>query len=92
MVRWAARLKRVRLDGESLLISNYLREVRVPISALIDMHQGDRPDSPITLGFKDPSPFGGPIVLIPARPTDLLVWRDNHAADELRRLAHFDSD
>ena len=92
VVRWATRVKRVRVDGDFLLISNYVREVRVPIEALIDIHPGERADSPITLGFKDPTPFGGPIVLIPARPTDLLVWRDNHVAEQLRRLARFDSD
>ena len=91
VVRHAIPLRRVRVDGDFLLISDYFREVRVPIEELVDIYQ-DKRSSTITLGFKGPSPLAGIVKFIPARPRDLLVWRDDHAAEELRRLAHFDAD
>ena len=91
-LRRAVRLKRVRLDGDFLLISNYFAETRIPIATLVDVHQDDEGLKTIALGFKDPQPFQGRIEFVPARPRDLLVWSDDWALTELRRLTHIDSD
>lgn len=91
LFRGAARLKRVHLDGAFLLISNYFSETRVAISSLVDVHQDERLKT-IALGFKDSQPVLGRVEFVPARPRDLLIWSDDWALTELRRLTHIDSD
>ena len=92
VVRHAVRLKRVRVDGDFLLISNYFHETRVPINTLVDVQQGGGFDDTVTLEFQDPNPFKGAVAFIPARPRGLMVWRDNRVVSELRQLAHLASE
>jgi hypothetical protein len=45
-----AGLKRVRIDGRQLLVSNYVREIRIPFSAITDVRQNRWLNSrPITI-------------------------------------------
>jgi hypothetical protein len=91
IVRHAIRLKRVRLDGDSLQISNYFTEIRVPLEALVDVHQAGWLNPLITLEIADPNPFDGIVQFHSARPNGMLVWRDDAIVAELRRLAHLDT-
>ena len=60
-------LKRVILAGDKLLVSNYLREIEVPLSRV---EYVDDPDwsslRRITLALREPSEFGDQIIFSPA--------------------------
>lgn len=64
--RFCLPLKRVTIEGSDLLISNFLRTIRVPLSqvcgvrenALINIH-------PVYIRFQEPTEFGSRIVFMP---------------------------
>lgn len=85
--RTCARLKRVRLDGATLLISDYRTTIRVPAGDLeevtenrwISMH-------PVTLHFRRPTEFGNEVVFMPkVRPFGFVS--SHPVVAELRALA-----
>ncbi len=58
-------LKRVRVEGDALLISNYLREIRVPLADVLYVRRSFFPHAGgIRIGFRAPTPFGYEIVFI----------------------------
>jgi|HubBroStandDraft_6_1064221.scaffolds.fasta_scaffold07786_7 hypothetical protein len=68
LVAWQGlQLKRVRMDDEALYISNYFREIRVPlgnmehVSEFLGLRQGNR----VTITLRDDTPFGRKIVFLP---------------------------
>lgn len=81
------RLKRVKVDGTSLYISNYLREITVPLREIrtvsenrwINIH-------PVTIELCVETAFGHRIVFMP-RTQPFLFFRSHPAVAELRRLA-----
>jgi hypothetical protein len=91
VVRQALRLKRVRVDGDYLRISNYFTETCIPLETLVDVQQRGWLNGLITLEFADPNPFHGVVQFYPVRSSRLLVERDEAIVTELRRLAHFDA-
>ncbi len=84
-----ARLKRVRIDGSNLCISNFFKEVRIPLDSIrgvtenrwLNLH-------PVTIHFRSPTPFGNSIVFMPK--LRLLGWRSHPVVAELKELAHLD--
>ena len=63
------RLKAVGLDDEALYVSNYLDEVRVPLSEIEEVTQNIWLNTrPITITFSRPTVFGRRIVFMPGRP------------------------
>jgi hypothetical protein len=60
-------LKQIRMDEDSLYISNMFREIRVPLSSMehvsefLGMRQGNR----VTITLRDDTPFGRTIVFMP---------------------------
>ena len=88
-VLWAsAGLKRVRTDGRQLLVSNYVREIRIPFSAIVDVRQNRWLNSrPITIYLRDATEFGDRATFIPKWRIRLLFWRADPVVDELRQLA-----
>lgn len=80
------RLKRVRLDGHVLCISNYVRDIRVPLADVIDVTENPFiSDHPISISFRTPTVFGQKIVFIP-RGSSPWSWKRNPIAEELRTL------
>ena len=86
--RTCARLKRVQLDGATLLISDYRTTIRVPAGDIeevtenrwISMH-------PVTLHFRRPTEFGNEVVFMPkVRPFGFVS--SHPVVAELRALAH----
>lgn len=75
----AGSLKRVLIAGDKLLVSNYLREIEVPLS---QVEYVDGPDwsslQRITLALREPSEFGEEIVFTPG------VFEAGQVARELR--------
>jgi hypothetical protein len=86
---WAnAGLKRVRLDGGQLLVSNYVREIRIPFSAITDVKQNRWLNSrPITIYFRDATELGDRATFIPKWRIRILFWRMDPVVDELKQLA-----
>jgi hypothetical protein len=70
---WARPLKRVRLEGDRFFISNYLREISVPASTLMETQESYGRTSTITLRFEPPTRFGALVVIIPP----LSYWTDS---------------
>jgi hypothetical protein len=85
-VAFGWRLKRVRVDGSDLLVSNYLREIRVPLTSVRSVEdQFIRIFPQVYVEFIAPTPMG-------RRISFLGRWRLLHTTppsavrDELRRL------
>jgi hypothetical protein len=66
VVLFCARLKRVRMDVKYLYISNYLREVRVPLSSVTDVRDMNRISlQTVSLKFLPSTPFGSSVTFMP---------------------------
>ncbi len=86
-LRTTARLKRVRIDGDTLLISNYRTEIRVPVSDIVDVTENRALNHhPVTITLRHETEFGRTITFMPkVRP--FLLWRSHPVVPELRELA-----
>src|ERR1700694_1896501 len=79
-------LKRVRLDDDALLISDYRREIRVPLKEVVAIEEPLwRRDRRVTLHFRSRTNFGDKVEFIP-KGVFFLPSRASRVADELRRL------
>ncbi len=66
LLRTVARLKRVRIDGDSLLISNYRTEIRVPLSDIVDVTENRALNHhPVTITLRHETQFGRTITFMP---------------------------
>jgi hypothetical protein len=88
-ILWAsAGLKRVRTDGRQLLVSNYVREIRIPFSAIMDVRQNRWLNTrPITIYFRDATEFGDRATFIPKWRIRIQFWRTDPVVEELKQLA-----
>jgi hypothetical protein len=79
-------LKRVRVDGDTLYISNYVREIHVPLADVTGVKENYFiSNRPISVAFRTPTMFGQKIVFIP-RGSIVWFWRRHPVAEELRML------
>lgn len=87
-ILWSCgRLKRVRIDREFLYVSNYRREIAVPLSMIeavtenrwINIH-------PVTVRFRVPTEFGQTITFMPT--ARFFGWSSHPVVQELREAAH----
>jgi len=82
----SARLKRVYLDNDILYISNYFKEIVVPIANVKDIEEYPGPRlKPTKIYFREATGFGTEIQFIP-RDT-FLPWRRSLVVAELKKLA-----
>jgi hypothetical protein len=82
-----ARLKKIRVDDRSIYVSNFFKEISLPVDMIVDV-TGNRwlSSRPVTIRFRGGTEFGDRITFIPAqRP--FLPWRHQPVVEELRRLA-----
>ena len=80
------RLKRVAVSRDALIVSNYLRTIRVPVSRVTQV-SASRLMSPETiwLTFDPPTPFGRSVMFMP--PARLTLGLSAHPmAAEVRRI------
>jgi hypothetical protein len=87
-IAWALpRMKKVRIDGSSLYVSNYLREIAVPLSE-IDRVTENRwlNHHPVTIHLRHDTDFGRTITFMP-QVLFFLFWRSHPIVAELRALA-----
>ncbi len=88
ILRANAGLKRVSLDGRRLLVSNYLREIRIPLDAVVDVRQNRWLNTrPITIYLREPTEFGDRVTFIPKSRFSILFWRIDPIVMELKQLA-----
>jgi hypothetical protein len=81
-----ARLKRVELDGATLVISNYRRVITVPVSEIADVRQNRLLNlRPVTITFGKETPFGSAVTFMPSVSFRLLSEDD--IVTHLRSLA-----
>lgn len=83
----SAGLKRVRLDDERLCISNYVREISVPLGLIADVTENRWINiRPVTIQFRQPTDFGDKITFM---PMTRVFWpgKPNPIVAELRALA-----
>ncbi len=81
------KIKRVYVHGDHLLISDYKKEIAVPLSNIYDVTEM-RWMQPywITISFRRPTEFGDSILFIP--PFRLLsFWVANPLVEEIRSIA-----
>jgi hypothetical protein len=96
-VLWiCARLKRVRVDDRLIYISNYLKEISLPLSAIADVTENGLihifHSDPITVRFRRNTEFGEKITFVPVTSKrsldfDPFGWTSHLVVDELRQLA-----
>jgi hypothetical protein len=88
-ILWAnAGLKRVRIDERQLCVSNYVQEIYVPFSAIIDVKQNRWLNSrPITIDFRDATEFGDKATFMPKQRIRIQFWRIDTVVNELKQLA-----
>jgi hypothetical protein len=84
-IRWACmRLKRVRMDDQALYISNYLREIAVPLSNVAEVTENRwLNDRPVTIRFHSPTEFGSRVVFTP-KWRWLAIWSSHPVVEEIR--------
>ena len=87
LVWLCAPLKRVRADDRALYVSNYLKEISVPVG-LIDRVTENRWINihPVTIHLSADTEFGRKIVFMP-KARMALVWRRHPVVGEIERLA-----
>ena len=82
-----ARLKRVRVDQSGLLVSNYLKEIRIPFDDIREVSENRWINiHPVTIYFRRSTPFGERVVFMPR--VRLFSWRSHPVVGELQTLAH----
>ena len=87
-IYWSSiRLKEVRVDDNFLYVSNYLKEVAIPLSDIYDVTENRWINiHPVTIHLKSPSEFGDKIIFMPK--TRVFAFFSSHpVVNELKRLA-----
>lgn len=80
-------LRRVTLDDESLLVSNYVREIRVPLKNLSSVRERRTTvGREITLNLREPTEMGTTIVFVAGSVRWLWPWQEHPTLRDLRSL------
>src|SRR5262245_44081726 len=81
------RLKVVSLDESFLYVSNYLKEISIPLSEVAAVRENRWLNGNlVTIHLKSPSEFGNKIIFM-RKVIFLLLWRSHPVVSELERLA-----
>jgi hypothetical protein len=81
------RLKQVRVGDQSIYISNYLKEISIPIGMITDVRENRWINiHPVTIHFRGDTEFGQKITFMPERRF-IAPWKRHPVVDELRLLA-----
>jgi hypothetical protein len=82
-----AGLKRVRVDSNFLYVSNYLREISVPLKMISDVEEIRWINiHPVTVHFRSTTDFGRRITFMP-RIRMFALWSSHPVVAELKHLA-----
>jgi len=81
-------LKRVRIAERHLEVSNYIRTIFIPFTAIIDVKQNCWVSSrPITIYLREATEFGDRVAFTPKRRFNIIFWRVDSEVNELKQLA-----
>jgi len=81
-----ARLKRVRIDGRTLYISNYLREIALPLNIVEHVSENRAINiRPVTLYFRRATDFGNKILFMP-KARMMWFWHSHPVVGEIRQM------
>lgn len=82
------RLKKVGIFGDSLYVSNYQKEIKIPLSEVADVTENVWVNiHPVTIHLKNESEFGNKIVFMPTFRA-FAFWSSHPIVDELITLAN----
>lgn len=82
---WSGSLKKVSLENDSLIISNYFREARVHMSQVADVREQKWvKGNPIIITFRSDTAFGRKIVFLPQMR--LRLFGPHPILEELKKL------
>jgi hypothetical protein len=82
-------LKRVFLDGNRLVVSNFRRDARIPLSDIATVTQNRwLKTRPVTVAFRNRTPFGRRIQFMPPTRINWRFWQEDPVVDELRVLSN----
>ncbi len=83
-----ARLKRVRMDDRALYISNYAKEIVVPLANVAEVTENRWINiHPVTITFHSDTAFGSQIVFMP-KTRWFAFWSSHPVVDEIRTAAN----
>jgi len=81
------RLKEVSVDAEFLYVSNYIKEITIPLSEIFDVTENLWLNiHPVTIHLKSPSEFGDKIVFMPT-VRFFSLFSSHPVVSELKELA-----
>jgi hypothetical protein len=84
----SAGLKRVCMDERQLYVSNYVQEIDIPFSAIVDVRQNFWLNfRPITIFLRETTEFGDRVTFMPKQRIRLQFWRVDPIVTELNQLA-----
>ena len=82
-----AGLKRVRVDSKNLYVSNYLREISIPLTMITDVTENHWINiHPVTVHFRTVTEFGQKITFMPTIRF-FGLWSSHPVVAELKQLA-----
>ena len=92
VVYWnGVRLKTVSVDDNFLYVSNYLKEISIPLSDIYDVTENFWFNNhPVTIHLRSPSEFGDKIVFIPTARV-FALFSSHPVVNELKELARSSS-
>jgi hypothetical protein len=81
-------LKRVFLDGNRLVVSNFRRDTRIPLADITTVTQNRWIKiRPVSITFRNRTPFGRKIQFMPPQRIRWRFWEEDPVVDELRALS-----
>jgi len=85
---WSFALKRVAIDGDTIYISDYSREVALPLSAITEITENRWLKlHPVRIAFDRDTPWGRSIKFMPKLRFAMLNWLSHPVVAELREVA-----
>jgi hypothetical protein len=79
-------LKRVRVDGSNLYVSNYREEIPVPLAAVAAVSENRWINiHPVTIHLRTETAFGNKVVFMPKQRLTF-GWRSHPVVNEIRQL------
>jgi hypothetical protein len=87
---WGYRLKRVAVDGDSIYISDYFEEVKLPLSTILDVRQNRWiRQHTITIEFSAGTPWGHKIKFMPKIRFLVPGWFSHPIVGELKDMVYW---
>ena len=87
---WGYRLKRIAVDGDSIYVSDYFREAKLPLGDILEVGENRWLDlHPITIEFASSTPWGHYIKFMPKIRVFVPQWFSHPIAAELRDMVYW---